>query len=200
MKRLPGAIATLALFSGVLASAAMAEEDPYAPIRDKLQICTTCHGEKGHSTLPEYPILGGQQLYYLYVQLKDFKAGRRSDPIMTPMLQKEVKLTKDEMLLVATYFSEQSWPRTNYTATPEQKHAAELMAGSAECTACHLGGFKGNSRVPRLGGQHPDYLLKTMLDFKHRRRTNAPFMNSLMGTFDEESIKAMAQYAASLHD
>ncbi|RME35999.1 MAG: cytochrome c4 [Gammaproteobacteria bacterium] len=199
MKRLITAFTTLALL-GAVSLAPRAEDDPYASVRDKLQLCQTCHGEKGASTLPQYPILAGQQMYYLYVQLKDFAAGRRQDSIMTPMLQKEAKMTRDEMKLVATYFSEQKWPKTNYTVTEEQKHAAELMAGSAECTACHLGGFKGNSRVPRLGGQHEDYLLKTMLDFKYRRRTNAPFMNSLMETFDEKAIEAMAAYAASMSD
>ena len=42
------------------------------------------------------------------------------------------------------------------------------------------------------------YLEKTMLDFKHRRRMNAPDKASLLETFTEEDIAAMARYLASL--
>lgn len=198
MKRICAALVTIAILGGTL-QAAVAEDDTYAPIRAKLKTCTTCHGDKGASTLPQYPILAGQQMYYMYVQLKDFKANRRKDPIMSVIAG---TLDKDEMKLLTTYFSEQQWPKTDgkVTVSKEQQHKAERMAGSAECTACHLGGYKGNSRVPRLGGQHHDYLLKTMLDLKYKRRTNVPFMTSLLATFDDDDIKAMAQYLASLHD
>jgi cytochrome c553 len=60
--------------------------------------------------------------------------------------------------------------------------------------ACHLGSFNGNSRVPRLANQHPEYLEKTMLDFKTRTRNNMPDMSNLISTYSDEEIKALAQY------
>ncbi len=65
---------------------AEAAADEYAAIREKLQACFGCHGENGRSENPQIPILAGQHMYYTYVQLKDFKAGRRVSPIMTEVM------------------------------------------------------------------------------------------------------------------
>ena len=51
---------------------------------EKTQVCVACHAITGNSTSPTYPILAGQTLRYLYLQLQDFKAGRRHDPIDGP--------------------------------------------------------------------------------------------------------------------
>ena len=60
----------------LLASPASAQ-DEFAAVREMIQTCTACHGESGASKVPENPILAGQQYYYLYLQLKDFKSGAR---------------------------------------------------------------------------------------------------------------------------
>ena len=51
----------------------------------KAQICIACHGPMGNSTNPDYPVLAGQSARYLYLELRDFKEGRRSDPRMSPI-------------------------------------------------------------------------------------------------------------------
>ncbi len=60
----------------------------------KAAVCAACHGPAGKSTDPMYPILAGQTSRYLYLELRDFQEGRRSDPQMSPMA---VDLTRDEM-------------------------------------------------------------------------------------------------------
>jgi len=77
-------ISVLFLSSGMSAEENRFTEDRFAPVRDKLQTCFVCHGENGVSTQPIFPILAGQEFYYLYVQLKDFKSGLRENPIMGP--------------------------------------------------------------------------------------------------------------------
>lgn len=173
----------------------IAEEDKFASVRDQLATCFTCHGENGtgHPDQPTTPILAGQESYYLYVQLKDFKAGRRDNPIMGPIAS---GLEKEQMKLIGKFFSEQQWPDTTFKTSPEKIAIGKTGIGSAECTGCHLGGFNGNSRVPRLAGQKVEYLRKTMMDFKTKTRTNAPFMNSLSATFDDETIDGIAEYLA----
>ena len=47
--------------------------------------CAACHGPNGNSSDPLFPILAGQSWRYIYIQLKDFKEGRRTDPVMSPM-------------------------------------------------------------------------------------------------------------------
>ncbi len=45
-------------------------------------LCTSCHGEDGRPIEPDIPIIWGQEYYYLYVQLKDYKSGLRAHEIM----------------------------------------------------------------------------------------------------------------------
>ncbi len=188
------ALAAVVLFSACLHAA---EDDKYAPVRDKLATCVVCHGERGASKIPQNPVLAGQHLHYLYVQLKDFKAGRRASPIMQPLA---ATLGKEEMLLMAEYFSEQEWADAGFKATPEQIEIGRKVVSAGQCVQCHLGGFEGGSGVPREAGQHYDYLVKTMLDFKNRIRNNSPAKNTLLSTFSEEQITAVSAYLSSLNN
>lgn len=51
----------------------------------KAATCSACHGANGISAIPMYPNLAGQKEMYLVKQLKDFKSGKRQDPVMAPM-------------------------------------------------------------------------------------------------------------------
>lgn len=184
---------TLSLFLlGLFSSVNLhAEESEFAAVRDKLNTCVACHGEKGQSKVPSNPILAGQEFYYLYVQLKDFAEGRRESAIMSPIAS---SMSKDEMKLVAKYFYEQKWPDIKHKPSKENIKTGQRVINSGQCVACHLGSLKGNSRVPRLAGQHPEYLVNTMLDFKNNKRNNSPSKNTLLNTYTEEEIRAVAGY------
>lgn len=188
--RLPILVVALSL---LFLGAATAQDDEYAAVRDKIEECTACHGENGASDDPEFPILAGQHLYYTYVQLKDFKAGRRNNHIMEEIAK---GLEKDEMRLLAQFFSEQDWPNIAYRADPAVAAVGVQAANSGQCVACHLGDYTGSSRIPRISGQHPEYLKKTMLDFKEKVRTNSPAIATLLASFSDEDIEAMAEFLA----
>ena len=168
-----------------------AEADEYAAIREKLDICAECHGEKGASSNPDFPILAGQHLYYLYVQLKDFKSGFRKNEIMSPFAG---ELEKEDMLSLAKYFSEQKWPSIGFSAEKAKAAKGEKATVAGQCVQCHLGGYEGNSRIPRLAGQYPKYLNKTMIDFKNKVRANSPAKSSLMVSYDDADIEAMSDF------
>lgn len=215
---------TLLCLSLLLAAQGHADaaEDEYAAVRDKLRACFSCHGENGRSENPDVPILAGQHMYYTYVQLKDFQAGRRISPLMTEvvtgipvevikargfqsaradvpvMSELATILTREEMQLVAKFFSEQEWPGNSHRPDPDIIKAGETATAAGQCVQCHRGGFEGDSRVPRLAGQHVEYLKKTMLDFKDKERNNSPAKSSLMASFSEQDIAAMAEYLAGL--
>jgi len=174
---------------------APAEEGKFAPVKTHLQTCVACHGPAGKSVVSIYPHLAGQHFYYVYTQLKDLKSGLRSNPVMSPLAS---VLKKEDMQLIAEYYSRQSWPKTNSKATKEQIILAKKVIDSGQCVACHLGGFEGNSRVPRLAGQHATYLETTMLDFKNKVRNNSPSKSALLATFSEAEIKAVAAYLSGL--
>ena len=189
-----------ALLLCLMAGNSQSEEcatNEYAAVAEIIGSCEVCHGEYGASIQQQYPILAGQEFYYLYVQLKDFKSGLREDPIMGPLAS---ALDKDQMQLVAEYFSKQSWPQTDYVADDKRSKSGLTVITAGQCVACHLGAFHGNSRVPRLAGQHPEYLVKTMLDFKTKSRNNSPAKGSLMASFEDEHIIDVAYYLSALRD
>ncbi len=64
----------------VMASPAFAGDA--AAGKAKAATCIGCHGPDGVSFAPNYPNLKGQKAAYLVKQLKDFKTGKRSDPVM----------------------------------------------------------------------------------------------------------------------
>ena len=183
------------LFALIILAALPAAADEYTAISEKLELCAGCHGEKGASSNPEFPILAGQHLYYLYVQLKDFKSGFRKSEIMSPLA---AELEKADMLSMAKYFSEQKWPGIGFRADPAKAAKGEKATTAGQCVQCHLGGYEGNSRIPRLAGQHPKYLYKTMTDFKNKVRTNSPAKSSLMVSYDDADIEAMSDFLGNM--
>ena len=180
-------------FSALLAAEETESSAMNEKMKDKIQICVSCHGEQGETIMPVYPILAGQNFYYTYVQLKDLKSGYRKNEIMAAMVQ---DLDKDEMKLLASHFSEQPWPETKHKSNAEKASIAKMAIDAGQCVQCHRGGFEGESRNPRLSGQNYEYLKKTMLDFKNKVRTNSAAKSSLFATFEDEQIDALADYLA----
>jgi cytochrome c553 len=64
--------------------ALLAEGTPAAG-QAKAKVCEACHGLDGKSIAPNYPHLAGQHEDYLVKALADYRAGRRTNPIMAPM-------------------------------------------------------------------------------------------------------------------
>ncbi len=225
-----GLLAWLNTGVGFAADAEATVDPKFESVMATLKTCETCHGPGGNSVIPLNPILAGQHLNYIYIQLKDFKSGSRKNDIMNAMA---AAMEKKDMLLISEYFSKKGWPlmvagaesvksdkmapkekpvtgsTTNDTKAGESDSEAIVLdektialANSVivggQCVQCHLGGFEGNSGVPRSDGQHFEYLKKTLLDLKSRARNNAPDKATLMSDFTEEQIIAIARYISSL--
>ena len=166
-----------------------------AELDDTIALCTSCHGEKGMPVEPDMPIIWGQEFYYIYVQLKDYKAARRYSEFMNDVV---ADLSREEMKAISQYFSERSWPRTGFQSTRENDAKAKTAAGAGQCFQCHTGGYMGHSGVPRLAGQNLGYLERTLFEFKNRIRKNSPAKGSLLATFDDADLEALARYLAGL--
>jgi len=163
-------------------------------IEQTIATCQGCHGADGVPVSADIPILAGQEYYYLYVQLKDYKAGRRANPIMSQMVQ---NLSKDDMKALAQHFSEQPWPKVAAELDDSKASKGSSALAAGQCSQCHST-YQGDSRVPRLAGQQVVYLQQTMKDFKNKVRKNSPAKGSLMDSFSEEDLEAMAHYLAGL--
>ena len=161
---------------------------------ETVQTCTACHGEDGLPVEADIPVLWGQQFYYLYVQMKDYKAGRRANETMQPMVE---GFSRDQMKALATYFSERAWPGVAIEKDAGKAGRGQSQTGAGQCAQCH-NKYLGDSRVPRVAGQQEAYLLRTMLEFKHKVRLNSPAKGSLLNSFEDTGIEEMAHFLATL--
>jgi cytochrome c553 len=174
--------------------------DDYTDIADDLELCASCHGAKGASPIDDtIPIIGGQHFYYIYTQLKDMASGLRATPPNEMMASIAANYDKKQMKRLSQYFSEQEWIKTDYKSDPDLSSKAKTLAGSGQCVQCHGGGFMGDkSAIPRISNQNFSYLSKTLLDYKSKARNNAAGMSSLMASYNENDIEALADYLAGM--
>jgi cytochrome c553 len=167
-----------------------------AAAREKAQVCVDCHGPDGNSQNPDYPILAGQTWRYIYIELKDFNEGRRSDPQMSPMA---ANLSRDDMIQLGQFFAAQKPLPIKFQADPAKVEAGRKVSDAVLCPMCHLGGFVGQNDIPRVAGQWPQYVKKQLADFKARRRTNdAGNMTSVSATLSETDIENLSHYIGNL--
>ncbi len=161
------------------------------------QACAGCHGPSGQSSDPLYPILAGQTLRYTYLQLKDYKEGRRQDPDMTAVV---ANMSKEDMLAVASYYAEQKPIASGFKPDAARAARGKDLADATLCTMCHQGHYQGANEVPRVAGQHFEYVKKQLMDFKTRARTNdAATMTTVAGTLSDADVENIAQYLAGLY-
>ena len=64
--------------------------------------CTGCHGRNGKSMMPMNPSLAGQQEAYLVKAMKDYRDGKRNDPMMSSMVK---GLSDADIADLAAYYS-----------------------------------------------------------------------------------------------
>ena len=177
----------------LVASLPATAQEPFV-LEDAVAQCAECHGKAGVPEDAEFPIMSGQQFFYIYTQLKDYASGRRASEIMSPIAS---SFSTEQQSEIAKHFAAKNWPKIVADTQEGDSETAERSMTGGQCSACH-GKFQGDSRIPRLAGQQPGYLRKTMLDFKNKVRMNAPDKISTMKKLSDESIAALARYLASL--
>jgi cytochrome c553 len=84
-------------------------------------------------------------------------------------------------------------------AKPDTK--PDLALGQAKstevCVACHANdGSRGSPANPIIQGQHPEYLVKQLTEFKEGKRTN-PIMQGFAATLSPDDMKNVAAFYAS---
>lgn len=187
--------ATVTCLAALVLCTGAAAQTP-AKVPAKAAVCAACHGEAGNAAIPTNPTLAGLNTRYIYLQLRDFQEGRRSDPMMSPMV---AGLSRDEMRELADYYSRQKPKSLNFKVDPEKAKLGKLKADETLCTMCHMGGFAGQNEIPRVAGQNFEYIVKQLSDFKARRRTNdAGNMTSVANTLNEKDIENLAHYLTGL--
>jgi cytochrome c553 len=88
-----------------------------------------------------------------------------------------------------------SWSAHAQAAQPDTKRGAALYG--QVCVACHAA--DGNSTVaanPKLAGQHPEYLIKQLQEFKSGKRANA-VMAGFAAQLSDQDMRDIAYWLAS---
>lgn len=172
----------------------------------KSAVCATCHGQKGISINPQWPSLAGQHPAYFIKQLKDFKEGKnRNAGVMAAMVS---GLTEQDMEDLAEFYSKQTLPK-GITPNAFLKRGELLYRGGdfdkhiPACIACHGPKGTGNAQAgfPSLSGQHPEYTVLELQQFKSKQRHNDlnAIMQDICERMDLEDMQAVAHYIAGLH-
>ncbi len=80
--------------------------------------------------------------------------------------------------------------------------AADIAAGKKKaqevCAACHnMDGISTVAEYPKLAGQYPDYMAKTLRDYKSGARKN-PIMAGMAQGLTQKDIDDVSAYYSSL--
>ncbi len=198
------------LFAALLVSSGLvyaAESPDPADLAARLAPCTTCHGKQGRSQNDVYyPSIAGKPAGYLYAQLENFRARRRYQPVMTPML---AVLSPQYLREIADFFSAQQpvWaPPTAGAPAAELARGRELaLHGDAKlgvpaCKACHGAELLGaRPSIPSLLGLRSEYLSAQLGAWRNGvRNAQAPdCMAEIAARLRPDDIAAVAAWLAS---
>src|SRR5271170_3031287 len=189
-----------ATITGAVASSAAPAAGNAESGAAKAAVCQACHGANGNSVNPDWPSLAGLGADYIAEQLKNFKDGKRSNPVMTP---NAANLSADDMADLGAYFD--SLVNTGLEADPSYWQAGEKLyrggdasRGIPACMACHGPTGRGNepAKFPALRGQQSAYVVKQLNDYASGSRTTGPngIMQTIAKRLSNDDIRNLASY------
>ncbi len=171
----------------------------------KAKVCDSCHTPRdGKPLRPNFPRLAGQNRFYIFKQMMDYRDNTRGHGVMQNFAS---KLTPQEMADIAAFYASQSLPGAPADRPPAA--VARLIArGDARrlippCAACHGGDGAGAVvHVPALAGQEPSYFTTTMQAYKSGERANDIYsrMRLIAGELSDDEIDQLARYYTGSRD
>ncbi|GGF26851.1 cytochrome c [Aliidongia dinghuensis] len=178
-------------------------EAPPEQVQGIVHVCSSCHGMGGHSISPTFPRLAGQQAGYLEAQLKAFHDHTRADPhALTYMWGMAAQLTDPLIKGIATYYSMQA-PVPGTPQDPGEMAAGQriFVEGLPDrdvpaCQGCHGEKAEGMDAIPRLAGQHREYLQEQLRNFASNARANE-VMHANSAPLNPAEISAITAYLAA---
>ena len=200
------ALASTAVRDDAQAAAVVVPPDPSALDAAQLvsNACSKCHGFNGVSTSPLFPILAGQVPGYIESELRLFRQRGRSDPHARAFMWGIARALTDEQIKgVARYFSTQPAVTGKGSSNPALADKGKLLYenGTPErdieaCTVCHGHNGEGVNSQPRISGQHRDYFVLEMVQFRSGLRENK-VMQHVTEKMTDDEISALVEYIST---
>ena len=163
--------------------------------------CASCHGVRGGgSTDGKVPRIGGQYFRVIVRQLVAYRHGRRWDMLMESFADQHRIPDAQAIADVAAYVSQLEEP------APPGLGSGELVAHGASvyfrrCQSCHGSSGQGDPDrvIPRIGGQHYEYLRRQMYDAVDGRRPGFPPSHvRLLARLEHDDIAGVADYLSRI--
>jgi cytochrome c553 len=152
--------------------------------------CHGCHGiENYRNAYPNYavPKLGGQHAEYIIAALGEYQAKARWHPTMQGLAG---TLSPQDKADIAAFFQAQPVVSTGRTV-------GTAPAAAQTCAACHgADGVGILPEYPTIAGQHGDYIVRALKDYRSGKRQNA-IMNGFAAQLADADIAAVAAYFSS---
>jgi len=169
-----------------------------------INLCSTCHGPRGISTSPEFPILAAQREGYLVAQLEAFQAKTREEKAAHDFMWGIAgNLDATAIKSVAHYFATQP-------AAPGRSGDPALAVQGRElfekgvpdrsippCASCHGAKAEGIADFPRLAGQHAKYVVR-QIEYIQGLVRKAPVMHGIVKDLSPGEMQAIAVYVQAL--
>lgn len=167
-----------------------------------IMACVACHGAAGNSTITVNPKLAGQHPAYLQKQMHDFQGPGRNNAVMTAVAK---AMTDEDIRNVVAYVAAQKpapgaaknkdtveWGKKIYRGGIAEKNVPA-------CAGCHSPNGAGiPAQYPRLAGQHQDYTVAQLTNFRTGARANSAQMTTIGKRMSDDEMKAVADYIAGL--
>lgn len=202
----PATVCLLLLSPLPLAAQSTAEVSPDARKAGEekaVNLCSTCHGPRGVSTSPEFPILAAQRKGYLESQIDAFRKKTRSEKDAHDFMW-GIAGNLDETIIagIAAYYAEQPAASARGSDPALVAKGKELFdkgvpdRGIPACMSCHGANAEGMADFPRLAGQHAKYVTK-QLNYIQSLVRSAPVMHGIVKDLTPIEIQAVAAYVQS---
>jgi len=153
--------------------------------------CLGCHGIEGYkNAYPMYsvPELRGQSAEYLVIALHGYRDGDRSHITMHSQTE---SLSEQDMTDVAAYLA-------GKPLVTSGKPEGTVPQAAQLCVTCHgQDGVAIAPIYPSLAGQHEDYIVRALDEYRHGGRKN-PVMKGFAANLKDEDIAQIAAYFSRL--
>lgn len=163
--------------------------------------CQACHGPDGNSASATVPRLNGQQADYMVVRLKSFLAPGSQDPhAADDMWEGEQPVNDTTLAAIAQYYAgaTPTLPRKGVPLRVEGEKVyvdGDLAERVPPCRDCHGAHGEGQGTIPRIAGQHADYL-KSQLERLRMPQRAGNIMHSAAHNLTSMEIEAVVAYLA----
>jgi len=190
MRQLPIGMAAFLVLACVPAVA----QDGFQDLKDQ---CIACHGEAGHSEIPESPSLGGIDDYYALLQLVAFRSGNRKADVMNEVT---AEMSNDDLRAAAAWIDGLPRPPApEEEGDPDKMKRGKELVAQNRCSSCHGADLLGGHQMPPLRHQREDYLLNALHDYKAERRFgDRAAMVEVVQEISDEDLAVLAHYMAHL--